>query len=267
MHCAFLRTGDMWKRTRVESEVLNHDGDSIIFNEEPDTIEVLSAIQEKDPTRFVFADNGWLHTVIITDHPLFSEFSDEAMEKLNECGKIMLRSVRDFVRHSHKSRVYEIAGVNAKRRDNVILERENFDDYYTATINPELWAIANKKVDNLRKKRQTQAENAKVTHPEAIDTGYYLASSAGFRFGNSNPSNLLGGIILHDAIHGEDKTNEHAKFKKLAAKWLKFKEENTERFRTSKWLSDAELKRLNERFEKTRQPETKEETEKGKEKN
>jgi hypothetical protein len=253
MYSAFLRTGDTWRRESNPTTILNHDGECVICDTREDEAEIGLTLTGMEPERFVTKSSRG-STWVVTDYPYDDKITDELIETLEQTSKVIVGQMDyNWVRHSHKNRVYYVAGLNATRRDFIIAEKDENNDTWVLTKNPDLWAIANKKVDNLRKKRVVKIETAKVTHPEVQSLGGQLMYKAGFQVGNAGPRNLIAGIILMDELKGKEKTNEE--ITEIAAKWLKYKAENTAKFLASEWLSQKDLERLNKRFEEIHPPE------------
>lgn len=258
MHCAFLRTGDIWKKETDSSKILEHDGECVICDTPEDESEIAMTLAGMEPERHVspMKDHyGYSYgQFIVSDYPYFPKIDDAAIECVQTTGKVIIGTLNhDWVHHSNKNRVYHVAGLNAERRDGFIAEASDDEKYWIVSENPDLWAIANKKIDNLRKKRKVSIETAKVTHPEVQSLGGQLIYKAGFQVGNAGPRNLIAGIILMDELKGKEKTNEE--ITEIAAKWLKYKAENTAKFLASEWLSQKDLERLNKRFEEIHPPE------------
>lgn len=249
MYCAYLRIGNTWRRTEDKSRVLDHDGDCVIISHKDKEKNIVSLIQEKNPTKYVTLErSSHPPAYVVTDHPLFRSLDDEAEAKLRECGKVILEeNRRDFAPHSHEGREYFVAGVCSERRDGVIIEKIPMSHLWVATIDYELWGEANKWVDRIRKMKVTRRANARVNRDEAIEIGMELAEAAGFQFGKPHPSQLVAGITLCDEFAGKGKTNEIVK--ELAAKWLKFKEKNEEKFVKRNWMTKSQAEKVTRRFE------------------
>lgn len=235
MHSAFLRTDEGWKSVVNFQEVLDHDGEIRVNENEADR-DVNLALIGAEAGKHAFAYN--IGNVLLTRSPIRND-TYEAIADIDTFGEGCVWCVYDFanvdgvyIAEGQNSTVESVRKRFEKCRGVVAVKERltNGSELYVFTRNEQLWSKCMEKYKTKKRKEELKETLNRPCKYEFDKLIYKIADKCNCRSPSALTLDQLWiWVVAHDAAFGKRETNKLVR--NIALKWC------NDREKSRKWMS------------------------------